>query len=138
PPNRWTARRRMGRHRKRPQSLPCPPHRAHEWRWGMSAQDKLITAIAGELARVDGYDPDDQHGGLYDLRWSGGPTPEPEGDAWSMDYLPTAERIAKAIANHASDAADGQGVPDGWQLVPKEPTEAMFDAGIERHWPQST
>lgn len=23
----------------------------------------------------------------------------------------------------------GQGVPDGWQLVPKEPTQEMFDAG---------
>ncbi len=90
-----------------------------------AAVGALIAAIASELARVDGYDPDDQHGGLYDLRWSGGPTPEPEGDAWSMDYLPTAERIAKAIANHASDAAGGQGVPDGWQLVPKVPTAEM-------------
>lgn len=89
----------------------------------MSTQDNLIAAIASELARVDGYDPDDQHGGLYDLRWSGGPTPEPEGDAWSMDYLPTAKRIAKAIANHASDAAGGEG---GWHLVPTVPTEAML------------
>lgn len=57
----------------------------------------VVTAIACELARIDGYDPEDQHGGLYDIRWSGGPTPEPEGDAWNMDYLPKAERIAMAI-----------------------------------------
>lgn len=56
--------------------------------------------IAAELARIDGYDPEDQHGGLYDLRWSGGPSPEPQGNAWSMDYLPKAERIAAAIDSH--------------------------------------
>lgn len=60
------------------------------------ALDRLTHLIASELARIDGFDPDDQHGGLYDLRWQGGSMPEPLGDAWSMDYLPKAERIAHA------------------------------------------
>ena len=50
------------------------------------ALDRLTHLIASELARIDGFDPDDQHGGLYDLRWQGG----------SMHYLPKAERIAHA------------------------------------------
>ena len=59
---------------------------------------EVAVLIASELARIDGYDPEDQHGGLYDLRWSGGPNPEPEGDAWHMDYLPKGERIAAILA----------------------------------------
>jgi hypothetical protein len=53
--------------------------------------------IACELARIDGYDPEDKQGGLYDLRWSSGSAPEPLGDAWSMDYLPKAEKISAAL-----------------------------------------
>lgn len=61
-----------------------------------SAAD-MVTVIACELAKIDGYGPDDTHGGLYDLRWSSGANPEPVGDAWNMDYFPKAERIAEAI-----------------------------------------
>jgi len=64
--------------------------------------EDLAVIIASELARIDGYDPEDQHSGLYELRWTGFPTPEPEGDAWNMDYLPKAERIAKAITGPQS------------------------------------
>ena len=27
-------------------------------------------------------------------------------------------------------------VPEGWQLVPVEPTHNMKEAGVDRHWPQ--
>lgn len=67
----------------------------------MNLSDEAVMVIASELARIDGYDPEDQHGGLYDLRWSGGPEPEPQGDAWNMDYLPRATRIAKALASQS-------------------------------------
>ena len=60
--------------------------------------DKVAALIASELAALDGYDPNDPNSGLYDLRWSGGPTPEPEGDAWNMDYMPKGEHIAAAVA----------------------------------------
>lgn len=46
--------------------------------------------------------------------------------------LEHAEQIIEAraaLAAHDSDAAGGKGVPDGWQLVPKVPTEAMIEAG---------
>lgn len=75
--------------------------------------EPIVAAIAGELARLDGYDPEDQNGGLYDLRWSGGSAPEPLGDAWSMDYLPKAERIAAAIAALQP--------PSGWQPIATAP-----------------
>lgn len=61
-------------------------------------RDRMPALIAARLAADDGYDPEDQHGGLYDLRWSGGPEPEPQGDAWSMDYLPRGEKIAADLA----------------------------------------
>ncbi len=61
--------------------------------------EALTALIADELARIDGYDPEDQRGGLYDLRWTGGTEPEPAGDAWTMDYLPKAERIARRLAS---------------------------------------
>lgn len=67
-----------------------------------------VRTIACALAREDGFDPDDKHGGLYDLRWSGGPTPEPLGDAWAMDYLPKAERIAAALAGKAQEESNGK------------------------------
>lgn len=69
--------------------------------------ERGVVAIASELARIDGYDPDDMHGGLYDLRWTGGREPEPAGDAWNMDYLPKAERIAVAL--RAQPAVQGGG-----------------------------
>ncbi len=56
-------------------------------------------ALAAELAKEDGYDINDMNCGLYDLRWSSGTSPEPLGDAWSMDYLPRAERIVAALTN---------------------------------------
>ena len=59
--------------------------------------DGDVRAIACALARLDGYDPSDENGGLYDLRWAGGPEPEPLGDAWNMDYMPKAKKIAAAI-----------------------------------------
>lgn len=65
-----------------------------------------VVAIACELARIDGYNPEDLHGGLYDLRWSGGPEPEPMGDTWNMEYLPKAERIAKALGYRESPAVN--------------------------------
>lgn len=81
--------------------------------------DAQINAIACALAELDGYDPKDQNCGLYDLRWSGGPNPEPEGDAWHMDYLPKAEKIASALTTAAA-------VPlEGFVMVPKVPDERM-------------
>jgi hypothetical protein len=53
--------------------------------------------IACELARIDGYDPEDQDSDLYDVCWSSGSNPEPLGDVWQMDYLPKGERIAAAL-----------------------------------------
>lgn len=58
----------------------------------------LVHHIACALAVEDGYDPDDKACGLYDLRWSGGTEPELVGDAFTMDYLPRAERIAAILA----------------------------------------
>lgn len=58
----------------------------------------IVHRIARALAVEDGYDPDDKACGLYDLRWSGGTEPEPVGDAFTMDYLPRAERIAAIIS----------------------------------------
>lgn len=74
------------------------------------AQVDVEREIACALAEADGFDPDDQHGGLYDLRWSGGPAPEPLGDAWTMDYLPRAEQIAKRLTR-ALSAAQIEGWP---------------------------
>ena len=73
------------------ESLTTPQSQVDEGR------GEVATVIATELAKLDGYDPTDPHGGLYDLRWSGGTEPEPQGDAWSMDYLPKAEKIAAAL-----------------------------------------
>lgn len=67
-----------------------------------SGADDMTRAIACALAKIDGYDPEDLNCGLYELRWSGGPNPEPEGDAWHMDYLPKAEKIAATIASAAA------------------------------------
>jgi len=53
--------------------------------------------IACALAAYEGYDPDDKHGGLYDVKWSGGSEPEPLGDLFSLEYLPRAERIVAAL-----------------------------------------
>lgn len=95
---------------------------------GDGGVEELAVLIADELARIDGYDPEDPHGGLYDLRWSGGPEPEPAGDAWTMDYLPKAERIARSLTSakqqccmcgrrfDSRERIDGGG-PDGAQLA---------------------
>ena len=56
--------------------------------------EALAVVIAQELADIDGMDFDD----LHQLRWSGGAVPEPVGDAWSMDYYPKGERIARRLA----------------------------------------
>jgi hypothetical protein len=83
--------------------MPDPPVS----RSGESAEiTSLSVQIACALARMDGYDATDRECGLYDLRWSGGPNPEPEGDAWSMEYLPKGERIAEVIAGHAQHHRD--------------------------------
>lgn len=95
-----------------------------------SGADAQIRAIACVLAEIDGYDPKDLNGGLYDLRWSGGPNPEPEGDAWHMDYLPKAEKIAAGLsAAQDAPAQAAQAVPQGWVMVPKEPTPEMLQIG---------
>ena len=39
------------------------------------------------------------------------------------------ERIRTCILNSTP-------VPEGWQLVPVEPTHNMKEAGVDRHWPQ--
>lgn len=84
--------------------------------------DAQINAIACALAELDGYDPKDQNCGLYDLRWSGGPNPEPEGDAWHMDYLPKAEKIASALTTAAA-------VPlEGFVMVPVELAERVQES----------
>ena len=83
-------------------TAPNAPMSAEE----VSALERLTHSIASELAMIDGFDPDDEHGGLYDLRWQGSSMPEPLGDAWSMDYLPKAERIARtAVAAMAEREA---------------------------------
>ena len=61
-------------------------------------KEQTVVAIAFELAEQDGYDTEDKHGGLYDLKWSGGAQPEPEGDVLSLVYLPRAEKVYQAIA----------------------------------------
>ena len=55
-----------------------------------------VVAIACELAKIDGLDPEDEQGGAYHVVWSGQP-PEPMGDPWNLEYLPKAGRIAKAL-----------------------------------------
>ena len=35
--------------------------------------------------------------------------------------------------NDAIAAIEAQGVPDGWQLVPKEPTQEMLQAALDYH-----
>lgn len=77
--------------------------------------DRIALVIAEALAREDGFDPADQDCGLYDLRWSGGVSPEPLGDAWKMDYLPRGERIAAALREQHS--AHGAGEPVAWQFL---------------------
>jgi hypothetical protein len=62
-------------------------------------------------ARIDGFEPEDENGGLYDLRWSSGASPEPLGDAWAMDYLPKGERIANALKS-----AHPRGLPAGSEV----------------------
>lgn len=86
-----------------------------------SGADDQIRVIACALAEIDGYDPKDLNGGLYDLRWSGGASPEPEGDAWHMDYLPKAKKIAAALsAAQAAPAQAAQAVPEGWPRAAKD------------------
>lgn len=70
--------------------------------------DEAAALIASELAAIDGFDAADDNCGLYDVQWTGGPTPEPLGDAWNMDYLPKGERIAKALAQYESERAAGE------------------------------
>ena len=59
----------------------------------MATSDELAAMLAHELAEMDGMDEDS----LFELRWSGGPCPEPLGDAWNMDYLPKGERLAAVV-----------------------------------------
>jgi len=56
--------------------------------------------------------------------------------AWQEDHqkvswqdLQTLKAENDTLRAQLSEKSIGQGVPDGWQLVPKEPTQQMFDAG---------
>lgn len=78
--------------------------------------DGDIAAIASELARIDGYDPEDEQGGLYHVVWSGQP-PEPMGDVWNLEYMPKAKRIAKALGYHERALIAAAPQPEATQEV---------------------
>lgn len=46
-------------------------------------------------------------------------------------------RRVLAWANAIEAATALQAQEGGWVLVPREPTEAMLSAGIDRHWPRA-
>lgn len=54
--------------------------------------------------------------------------------AWGeMEESEKRDAIAADIRSFAALAQAGEGVPPGWVLVPREPTEAMLNAGwVER------
>jgi hypothetical protein len=64
-----------------------------------------------------------------ELIWEGGPIPEPWGDRW-MKYEGEAKRLIALVRKHTSPPlqADACKVPQGWKLVPVEPTLAMHKA----------
>jgi hypothetical protein len=59
----------------------------------MATNEELVALLANKLAEMDHMDED----ALFSLRWSGGPEPEPLGDAWNMDYLPKGEQLAAVV-----------------------------------------
>lgn len=69
-----------------------------------------------------------------ELVWEGSPIPEPWGDRW-LEYEDQAKEMISMVRKHVPALAASQpapveaqavAVPEGWKLVPVEPTEDMW------------
>lgn len=83
-----------------------------------------IEAVARAIARVmlNGGDPEQDA-----VRWNGTEMEPQDFPAW---------RDFRDEANHTIAALEARGwqrVPEGWQVVPKVPNEAMFEAANKAH-----
>lgn len=75
---------------------------------------------AWQAARAQGGEPSCLTCG--DIGWIGGPTYSDPGE--SGVECPDCNSLDRQFDTHSQSA-----VPDGWQLVPVDPTESMVDAG---------
>ena len=55
--------------------------------------EQIACVIGATLAKLEGMSEDD----LSRVKWSGGAVPEPEGDMWTLEYMPRGMSIAFAL-----------------------------------------